>query len=806
MQKLGNEHLLSLASGTNLLGGTYYLGVISEGIYPSNALNRIGSGACSFTLSSYGSVPPFDLGTVGAQDLLGQSTLQGGECATYKFAVPPAILAVQVFFEETNGYPAMTLTTGSSPPTAPNGYGADGGNVLQYQSTNVITIANPAPANYSITAQATGSGVNFPDADYKLRVRSLPVVNVNFDWQLNTNGLFNFADAILQDGFSTYYRVQVPPSLNGEPVIGWKLSLSALYGSPRMRVRPSALPDDRGTNGTSAYFPREAVFVPDYLTPGTWYVEVKAAGLTEFTLTSEALRLERPAWVMPAVGEPVTTPGLPASGPTFGDTAVSTDGVPLSGDIDLETDGFHYYAVVVPPGNGGLLRTELDGISGNANLYLRNGAPPTLSHNALGGSGPLYNRALTNAVGTEYGNWVVLDGKSEFALTPGLWYVAVHAAWGSNVRYRLLLSTGEISDLAYAGGSLTSQVLAAGDWRYYRVVLPATEVRSWNFSFSEQRGDVYVYVRDTSPPGQGINATDLIDWNRDFKNHGPYPYYTNAGTFTVNVPPLRPGNVYYLGVRALSDSSFTISSTTGTSIALDGTIAFMGGYVTNLIPPGGVLRYRIDVPDDARRWSQGAVHASTVKLYLDQGSLPTMTTLDHWYSTIANSTNNRALYNSSWPWLPGYAYFLAVTNTSASAQPFSFRMDGKNCSNDDFDNDGLPDCWEIAWFGSIYTYGANSDPDGDGLTNLQEFLLGTDPTVPNPITVMLINPGPTGDGRFGFSAIGNMNRTYRVQASSSMAPGSWVDVTNYVQTSASQPLAVPVNPAIPHQFFRVVYP
>ena len=37
----------------------------------------------------------------------------------------------------------------------------------------------------------------------------------------------------------------------------------------------------------------------------------------------------------------------------------------------------------------------------------------------------------------------------------------------------------------------------------------------------------------------------------------------------------------------------------------------------------------------------------------------------------------------------------------------------------DGDGDGLPDEWETVWFGSL-SQGAGDDPDGDGLTNLDE--------------------------------------------------------------------------------------
>jgi len=51
-------------------------------------------------------------------------------------------------------------------------------------------------------------------------------------------------------------------------------------------------------------------------------------------------------------------------------------------------------------------------------------------------------------------------------------------------------------------------------------------------------------------------------------------------------------------------------------------------------------------------------------------------------------------------------------------------------SNTDTDYDGLPDSWEIAFFGNL-NWGANDDPDGDLLTNLQEFQIGTNPNSHN---------------------------------------------------------------------------
>jgi hypothetical protein len=46
----------------------------------------------------------------------------------------------------------------------------------------------------------------------------------------------------------------------------------------------------------------------------------------------------------------------------------------------------------------------------------------------------------------------------------------------------------------------------------------------------------------------------------------------------------------------------------------------------------------------------------------------------------------------------------------------------------DSDGDGLPDAWELQYFGNL-NQTANGDPDGDGLTNLQEYQQGRNPTV-----------------------------------------------------------------------------
>ena len=102
------------------------------------------------------------------------------------------------------------------------------------------------------------------------------------------------------------------------------------------------------------------------------------SGSTTYALTSSVITtntLAHPVWVMPAVGQTNTAPGLTL--PFIGDSGVDTNGNPLPGDqgIDLAQGEFDYYAVIVPTNNAAVLRTELQAISGNPNLYLRERAP-----------------------------------------------------------------------------------------------------------------------------------------------------------------------------------------------------------------------------------------------------------------------------------------------------------------------------------------------------------------------------------------------------------------------------------------------
>jgi large repetitive protein len=749
MQKAGNEHyvLLPVSGQTNLPSSTNYFAVISEGVNPA-AATRIGSGSSSITFESEGAVPVNSLGVVTSEDLVQPDLLQAGEVKAYQFLVPSGTLGLKVRLENREGNPMFVLRYGDKIPDpgaaipATDTYGNEGGYASTEGNALLYTVPNPLPGLYTVSVKARPvSTTVFPDASYALRVQEILVPEINFGADQNTNGLSNVVSGTLDDNERVFYKFIIPETYNGGPVVGWRLELVQSSGLASMRVRKDLLPSDAAAASQMNFTTASTVIVPPFLTNGVWYVEVKGTGSTAFRLTSNPLTLERPVWTMPLPGQPSQTPGVLA--PLFGDSGIDTNGFPLPGDSStfLEQGTLHYYAVSVPTNNYGVLRAVLEAVSGNPDLYLRHGAPPTLYHNAAGANGTIYDRSmLANA--TEYANWVPVDGKLETTLKPGLWYMAVRAAGNANTRYRLKLSSGNVTEIPVHGPALSNQLLAGGDWRYYKLTAPATTPGGFNLTFSEQSGDVVVYLRDTIPPGNGNTgaAAEYKDWATDNKNQSAYLNFNTPGTYSFAAPPLRPGATYYLGVRAVNDAAFTIATTTnGVANSSLPTISFYGGTAVTNLASGQQTMYRIDVPAEATRWKHTATHAAGVQFFIEQGSFPTKGGTDDFRnnSAVANHTHNQYLLGA-WPWVPAQSYFLVISNTTAVAQDIVFAMDGKNPETDDNDNDALPDSWELEYFGNTSSQLAAGDPDRDGVTNYDEFLEGTDPNDADSFRARLI--------------------------------------------------------------------
>jgi len=126
----------------------------------------------------------------------------------------------------------------------------------------------------------------------------------------------------------------------------------------------------------------------------------------------------------------------------------------------------------------------------------------------------------------------------------------------------------------------------------------------------------------------------------------------------------------------------------------------------------------------------------------------------------------------------------------------------------DTDGDGLPDAWELQYFPSITDPDATpyADPDGDGFTNLQEYLAGTNPMDgSSSLSIEAVTVGGN-ETALEFDAIAG--KSYSVLYSERLSTGTWLRLTNVPPPAVSGVVTVndPTTGGVTTRFYRVVTP
>jgi hypothetical protein len=124
---------------------------------------------------------------------------------------------------------------------------------------------------------------------------------------------------------------------------------------------------------------------------------------------------------------------------------------------------------------------------------------------------------------------------------------------------------------------------------------------------------------------------------------------------------------------------------------------------------------------------------------------------------------------------------------------------------EDFDHDGLPDSWEVArGLNTNNTADAALDWDGDGLSNLQEYLAGTDLMEPTSALRIGSVQALAGGGVFlQFEA--QSNRTYSVHMREAVTLAPWHSIADLITGSTNRLITV-TNTSPSNAIFRLVTP
>ncbi len=139
----------------------------------------------------------------------------------------------------------------------------------------------------------------------------------------------------------------------------------------------------------------------------------------------------------------------------------------------------------------------------------------------------------------------------------------------------------------------------------------------------------------------------------------------------------------------------------------------------------------------------------------------------------------------------GTTYYFSVTayNQSGNESGFSTELTW----NSDADADLLPDSWERKYFGSTSAPEGtpSNDADGDGISNMHEFIAGTSPTnrandsrvecrrAGNHVVISFLARATEGGAYDGYV------RHYKLQRSTSLAPLTWVTIPGYENVIAA---------------------
>jgi hypothetical protein len=119
----------------------------------------------------------------------------------------------------------------------------------------------------------------------------------------------------------------------------------------------------------------------------------------------------------------------------------------------------------------------------------------------------------------------------------------------------------------------------------------------------------------------------------------------------------------------------------------------------------------------------------------------------------------------------------------------------------DSDGNGLNDDWEVANFGHIGV-DPDADPDGDGLTNEQEFNAGTNPN--DSRSALKITGIVSVPPEIWVTFEGVAEKSYELQRSQDPSTNSWLIITNIVAGTNGDVLAIDANGASQTQgFYRV---
>jgi hypothetical protein len=156
---------------------------------------------------------------------------------------------------------------------------------------------------------------------------------------------------------------------------------------------------------------------------------------------------------------------------------------------------------------------------------------------------------------------------------------------------------------------------------------------------------------------------------------------------------------------------------------------------------------------------------------------------------------------------PSFSARCVVINLATPAIGVSHQPSATISVLADTDRDGLPDAWEISnaalGYSPTNALDAGLDFDGDGVSNGNEYICGTDPA--DPLSYLKVQQiTPIGPATLTFIAVSN--RTYTVQFKDAVNAAAWSRLADVIARNTNRVASVvDTNPG-PSRLYRLATP
>ncbi|MEI6166332.1 MAG: hypothetical protein WCS52_03985 [bacterium] len=100
-------------------------------------------------------------------------------------------------------------------------------------------------------------------------------------------------------------------------------------------------------------------------------------------------------------------------------------------------------------------------------------------------------------------------------------------------------------------------------------------------------------------------------------------------------------------------------------------------------------------------------------------------------------------------------------------------------SEADINTNGVPDWWEVRYYGGLTNLAVQTDSDHDGAVDRDEFIAGTDPT--NNMSVLRLGQYAHHDGQQDFEFSTSTGHLYALMTCSDLMSGSWTNASPWIR-------------------------